>query len=102
MATLFTAEAAGMADGLTQNAPRQVPSQFSDPALADAYLEAYDRMKQSLRGCVPAPPQERLPKIKPPAAEKPAKAKRVPAPKAEPVRTLPPMEAALERLLQSA
>lgn len=104
MASLFQAETAGMADGLTHNAPRQVPPQFSAPALADAYLEAFDRMRQSLRGCVPAPPQERLlPKIKPPAAaEKPAKAKRSPAMKAEPVRTLPPMEAALERLLQSA
>lgn len=101
MASLFNAEAAGMADGLTQNAPRTVPPQFTGPA-ADAYLEAFDRMRQSLRGCVPAPPQERLPKIKPPAAEKPAKAKRPTVTKAEPVRTLPPMEAALERLLQSA
>ena len=103
MASIFQAEAAGMADGMTQNAPRAVPPQFTAPALAEAYLEAFDRMRQSLRGCVPAPPQERLPpKIKPPATEKPAKAKRSLATKAEPVRTLPPMEAALERLLQSA
>lgn len=102
MANIFEAEAAGMADGMSHSAPRAVPEQFSAPALADAYLEAYDRMRQSLRGCVPAPPQERLPKIKPPAAEKPAKAKRPTVTKAEPVRTLPPMEAALERLLQSA
>lgn len=102
MASLFQAEAAGMADGLTHNAPRQVPAQFSAPALADAYLEAYDRMRQSLRGCVPAPSQERLPKIKPPAAAgKPRKAKTEPAP-ASVERHKPPMEAVLDRLLQSA
>lgn len=102
MASLFQAESAGMADGLTHNAPRTVPPQFSRPALADAYLEAYDRMRQSLRGCVPAPPQERLPKIRQPAAAKPARVKPTPAPKPAPARALPPMEAALERLLQSA
>lgn len=110
MATLFQAEAAGMADGLTQNAPRAVPPQFSAPALADAYLEAYDRMRQSLRGCVPAPPQERLPpKIKPPAAAgKPAKAKKaaaVASPAQEPgpePQTNPGMDGILDALLRKS
>lgn len=106
MANLFEAEAAGLSDGMTSSAPRTVPAQFTGPA-ADAYLEAFDRMRQSLRGCVPAPPQERLPpKIKPPAAAgKTARVKPTPAPKPASVPTLPPkppMEAALERLLQSA
>lgn len=105
MASIFTAETAGMADGLTQNAPRTVPPQFTAPALADAYLEAFDRMRQSLRGCVPAPPQERLPpKIKPPAAAgKTARIK--PAPKPEPApmpMTKPGMDGILDRLLQTA
>ena len=106
MATLFQAEAAGMADGLTQDAPRTVPPQFTGPA-ADAYLEAYDRMRQSLRGCVPAPPQERLPpKIKPPAApRKTARVKPTPEPKPAPEPELPEnqgMDGVLDALLRKS
>jgi hypothetical protein len=63
MATLHEAELFGMSAAMSSKAERKVPAEYDTDRLRDACLGAYDRMQQSLRGCVPAPPG-------PPAASK--------------------------------
>jgi hypothetical protein len=52
-----------MSAAMSSKAERKVPAEYDTDRLRDAWLGAYDRMQQSLRGCIPAPPG-------PPAAPK--------------------------------
>lgn len=63
MATFQDAELSGMSAAMSSKAERKVPAEYDTDRLRDAWLGAYDRMQQSLRGCIPAPPE-------PPAAPK--------------------------------
>jgi hypothetical protein len=75
MSLLQQAEMNGAYAAMSLYASREVPPEFAHSANAsDAWLEAFDRMRQSLRGCVPAERGEKMP-VKP-KAEKPKKVTR--------------------------
>ena len=88
MIPIFQAEMDGTCAGMSSAAPREVPPQFARrPVLAEAWLTAFDKMRESLRGTpveaekgqkaktvetVARKPREKPPTAKPQAHVKPS------------------------------
>ena len=91
MTTMFQAEMDGTLSGMSSNAKREVPADYAQrPALREAWENAFDKMRQELRGTpVEAPKGAKVkPLVDPSDGKKTRKPKQVAQESPEPVPTV--------------